>query len=75
MAWKKSPKYKSKDYTIYSNSNIKYNTFRTAYYITVGYNGEHHWVSVVNSLKEIVNKRFKTYSEANTYAKKYMRLH
>ena len=79
--WELPKKQNRKEHRMYVNKNPKYQTFDTRYYLTVGREGrsDSFFVDVTKSGKQILsrssyrNNGFKTYKQALSYAKKYMR--
>ncbi len=75
VSWIKSPKYNTPEYTIYKNNNPKYSKFEDNYFISLGRMGKSNefYVSITKEGREILNKEFKSFNDANNFAKNYMK--
>lgn len=73
-SWVKSPKYNTPEYTIYLNENPKYSEFKDKFMVTLGRMGKSNdfYVSVIKEGREILNKEFKSFNDAENFAKQYM---
>ncbi len=73
-SWVKSPRYNTPDYTIYSNDDPKYSKFKDKFSIFLGRMGksDEFYVSVTKEGREILNKEFKSFNDAENFAKQYM---
>lgn len=74
-SWEKSNKYNTKEHTIYHSKDYNGKGFHEEHRISVGRMGksEEFYMSVTKGDKEVLNKEFKSFEDADAYAKKYMK--